>query len=127
MAPHENPFAVLGLAPTLDEAEVRKGYFAAVQRHPPHRDADAFRRVRAAYETLATPAGRAAAMLTAPLDVDASLSPLRRRFDAALASAASDAREERTARESVARFVAHFSRMPWAEAFATRAAAAKDK
>jgi hypothetical protein len=118
MAQHDNPFAVLELAPTLDEAEVRRGYFAAVQRHPPHRDADAFRRVRAAYEALATPAGRAAAMLTAPLDVTGSLTSLRHRFDDALAREASDAHEASTARESVARFVAHFSREPWEVVFA---------
>jgi hypothetical protein len=127
MAPLENPFTVLGLpAPTLDEAEVRRAYFAAVQRHPPHRDADAFRRVRAAYESLATPVGRAAAMLMAPLDVGASLAPLRRRFDEAVARAMSDAREASDVRASIARFVGHFSRIPWDVAFGTARAAPED-
>ncbi len=117
MEPPENPFVVLGLAPTLDEVEVRRGYFAAVKRHPPHRDADAFRRVRAAYESLATPAGRAAAMLTAPIDVDALLAGLRRRFDEALARAVTEEQEMSAARMSATRFVGHFSRMSWDEAF----------
>ena len=34
----EGPFAVLGIAPTLDLGAVKRAYFAALPRHPPHAD-----------------------------------------------------------------------------------------
>lgn len=44
---------VLGLEPGLaDAASVRLAYRSAVREHPPDRDPDGFRRVRAAYELL---------------------------------------------------------------------------
>jgi hypothetical protein len=36
-------------------AEVKRAYRDALRRHPPDRDAEGFRRVRAAYETLSDP------------------------------------------------------------------------
>ena len=52
-----DPYAVLGLtqgpAATLDE--IKQAYFALVRAHPPEREPEAFKRVRAAYERLKTP------------------------------------------------------------------------
>ena len=66
----ENPFAVLGIAATLDPAEVKRAYFTALPRHPPHADPQGFRRIRDAYEALQGE-GLRAAHLRAPLSVSA--------------------------------------------------------
>ena len=56
--PYANPYDVLGVARTASEAELKRAYFALVRAHPPERDPDTFKRVRAAYERLRDPAGR---------------------------------------------------------------------
>jgi curved DNA-binding protein CbpA len=55
---HENPYAVLGLnrAATLDE--IKQAYFSQVRQHPPEREPEAFKRIRAAYDQLKTPEKR---------------------------------------------------------------------
>jgi curved DNA-binding protein CbpA len=55
----ENPYQVMGLAPTATEQEIRRAYFRLVREHPPERDPDQFKRIRAAYEILRDPARRA--------------------------------------------------------------------
>lgn len=112
----DNPFDVLGIAPTVNPSAIRRAYFAAVQRHPPHADANAFRRLRAAYESLATPSSRSAALVLAPVDIASELGPLRQRFDAALAEVTAQTRASAREREVVRRFAEHLSRLPWAEA-----------
>jgi hypothetical protein len=52
-----NPFQVL---------EVKRSYFAQLQKHPPHTDPEGFRRLRAAYETLIAARGLASAFVDAP-------------------------------------------------------------
>jgi hypothetical protein len=84
-----NPFASLGIAPTLDTAAVKRAYFQQLARHPPHQDPEGFRRLRSDYETLGSPGGLAAAYLAAPLDLDAEAARYCERFDAALAAARS--------------------------------------
>lgn len=88
MTERDDPFAILALAPTFDAAAVKRAYFAALQRHPPHSDPDGFRRVRAAYETLTAPGGLAVAFIETPVDAGAELARYRARFDRALAQAA---------------------------------------
>src|SRR6185503_20684653 len=68
MTPRE-PFALLGMAPTLDLAAVKRAYFDALARHPPHVDSAGFQQVRGAYEALTRPGGLAAAYLASPVDV----------------------------------------------------------
>lgn len=51
----EDPYAVFGLEPTATLDEIKQAYFAQVRAHPPERDAEAFKRIRAAYERLRTP------------------------------------------------------------------------
>lgn len=46
------PFAVLGVAASAGDAEIKKAYLAQVRLHPPDRDPEAFQRVRAAYEAV---------------------------------------------------------------------------
>lgn len=47
-----DPYAVLGLSRTASAAEIRQAYFALVRAHPPEREPDTFKRIRAAYEQL---------------------------------------------------------------------------
>ena len=92
-APAESPFAALEIAPTLDLGAVKRAYFAALQKHPPHSDPPGFKRLRAAYECLNTPERLATAFLEEPLDTEATRQAYRQRFDQALAEAAKQATE----------------------------------
>lgn len=47
-----DPFAVLGLDDTADDAAVRAAYLQAIRTSPPDRDPEGFQRIRAAYEAL---------------------------------------------------------------------------
>lgn len=47
-----NPFAVLGLDETADDAAVRAAYLAAVRAHPPDRDPEGFQGIREAYDAI---------------------------------------------------------------------------
>lgn len=70
-----NPFAVLGIEATADDAAVRAAYLAAVRRSPPDRDPEGFRRVREAYEAVRDEERRLALRVfgPAPLERLASL------------------------------------------------------
>jgi curved DNA-binding protein CbpA len=50
-----DPYAVLGLAPSATLDEIKQAYFAQVRAHPPEREPEAFKQIRAAYERLKTP------------------------------------------------------------------------
>jgi len=110
-----DPFATLGIAPTLDPARVKQAYFTALAKHPPHRDPEGFGRVRAAYEALSSPASRAAAYLASPLDLEAELARYRERFDAALESVREARRAEVAAAVEAERFAESLSRARWAD------------
>ncbi len=47
-----NPFAMLGLEETADDAAVRAAYLAAVRTYSPDRDPAGFQRIREAYEAI---------------------------------------------------------------------------
>lgn len=47
-----DPFSVLGVDETADDAEIRRRYLALVRDHPPGRAPERFRDYRAAYEAL---------------------------------------------------------------------------
>jgi curved DNA-binding protein CbpA len=53
-----DPYALLGLAPTAGAEEIKQAYFAQVRAHPPEREPEAFKQIRAAYERLRTPQKR---------------------------------------------------------------------
>jgi hypothetical protein len=63
-----DPFAELHLTPTLDLAAIKRAYFAALKRSPPHADPEGFKRIRAAYEDLLEPTRRTTHVMSAPLD-----------------------------------------------------------
>jgi len=47
-----DPYQVLGLRPGASHEEVRRAYFQRVRAHPPERDPETFKAIRAAYEQL---------------------------------------------------------------------------
>ena len=47
-----DPFTVLGVDGDADDAEIRRCYLALVRDHPPDREPERFREIRAAYEAL---------------------------------------------------------------------------
>ena len=53
-----DPYALLGVAPAATLEEIKRAYFAQVRAHPPERDPEAFKQIRAAYERLKTPEKR---------------------------------------------------------------------
>lgn len=61
-----NPFAVLGLEETADDAAVRAAYVQAIRNSPPDRDPEGFRRIRDAYEQLRDKERRIALQLFGP-------------------------------------------------------------
>jgi curved DNA-binding protein CbpA len=50
--PADNPYKVLGVERTATEAEIKQAYFRLIREHPPERDPEGFKRIRAAYEKL---------------------------------------------------------------------------
>ncbi|SRR6266542_4572242 len=108
-----DPFVVLGISPTVDAAQIKRAYFAAITRHSPHRDPDAFQKVRTAYERLRTPSGLAAAFVEAPVSLEQSLAPYRERFDSVLANAHSAARAERCEEAARRRLIALVATLSW--------------
>jgi curved DNA-binding protein CbpA len=112
----DDPFGLLGLAPTLDAAAVKRAYFDALARHPPHRDAEGFQRVRGAYEALSSPGALAAAYLASPMNVRTLADEARERFDAAMQRASEAVLAVRAEEESLTQFLERCSRMRWDEA-----------
>jgi curved DNA-binding protein CbpA len=53
-----DPYVVLGLPPSASLADIKQAYFAQVRAHPPERDPEAFKQIRAAYDRLKTPEKR---------------------------------------------------------------------
>ena len=107
-------FHVLGIPPTLDLAAVKRAYFAATVRCPPHVDPDGFRAIRAAYEALSKPGGLAAAFMESPPEVQQNDD-----LEGAIARAAARLREERAHGAQVAAFVARVSAMSLEDAART--------
>jgi curved DNA-binding protein CbpA len=56
--PYVDPYAVLGVTRSATPAEIKQAYFALVRAHPPEREPDTFKRIRAAYERLRDPERR---------------------------------------------------------------------
>lgn len=53
-----DPFAFLGVPTDAGEGAIREAYRRALREHPPERDPEGFKQVRAAYEALRDPAER---------------------------------------------------------------------
>lgn len=53
-----DPYALLELMPNASEAEIKQAYFRMVRLHPPERDPQTFKQIRAAYDALKDPQNR---------------------------------------------------------------------
>jgi curved DNA-binding protein CbpA len=59
LLPADNPYKVLGVEMTATEAEIKQAYFRLIREHPPERDPEGFKHIRAAYEKLRAGSERA--------------------------------------------------------------------
>lgn len=100
------PYLVLELAPTRDLGVIKRAYFKALKKHPPHVDPDAFRRIRAAYERLSRQDERAYLYLTATIHPDVELRDFEARFGERLAQIQAELLGEARREELTARFLA---------------------
>lgn len=57
--PYTDPYAVLGVARAATPDAIKAAYFGRVRAHPPEREPEAFKQIRAAYERLRDPERRA--------------------------------------------------------------------
>ena len=53
-----DPYQVLGVSPGASLEDIRRAYWEQVRAHPPEREPEAFKRIRAAYEQLISLTGR---------------------------------------------------------------------
>ncbi len=53
-----DPYALLGISTIASEAEIKQAYFKQVRQHPPEKDPQMFKQIRAAYEKLKDPQKR---------------------------------------------------------------------
>lgn len=74
-----DPYRLLGVPPSADDAAVRAAYLAAIRDCPPERDRARFEQVRAAYESIAHERDRLAHALfdTSPVTAEELLERLR--------------------------------------------------
>jgi len=56
--PYTDPYEVLGIPRAASAAAVKQAYFALVRVHPPEREPEVFKAIRAAYERLRDPSTR---------------------------------------------------------------------
>jgi hypothetical protein len=112
-----DPFAILAIAPSVDINAIKRAYFSALQRCPPHLDPEGFQRIRGAYEQLTKPGGAASAFLSMPAGqaTDAVLSPLREKWTALIHTAREALTAERERRSTLDGFVAQHSTRSWSE------------
>ena len=47
-----DPYRILGLPPTADQADIKRTYFGLIRQYPPETEAETFKIIRAAYEKL---------------------------------------------------------------------------
>ena len=107
----KSPFALLGIAPTLDPLAIKRAYFAALTKHPPHSDPEGFKRIRSAYEALGSQGQVASYVLRSAVDVAAELARYRERHDASLERAGQARSAAATESARLARFVEGISRL----------------
>lgn len=61
--PYDDPSSTLELQRGASAATIKHAYFTLVRAHPPEREPDTFKRIRAAYEWLREPDGRTEAYM----------------------------------------------------------------
>jgi curved DNA-binding protein CbpA len=58
LQPYSDPYAALGISRDATIDAIKDAYFKLVREHPPERDPEAFKAIRAAYERIRTPERR---------------------------------------------------------------------
>jgi curved DNA-binding protein CbpA len=116
--PDKSPFAILGISPTLDLGLIKRAYFTALAKHPPHSDPDGFKQIRVAYEALGSREEAADQVLRCAIDVEAELAVLCERHDAALASAGQANAADSAEAARIVRFTEGVARLSFEEALA---------
>lgn len=58
LAPYSDPYLTLGVARTASPEQIKDAYFGKVREHPPERDPETFKAIRAAYDRLRNAARR---------------------------------------------------------------------
>lgn len=58
LPPSSDPYAVLGLERSADEAAIKRAYFRLVREYPPEREPAKFQEIRAAYDRVKTAEAR---------------------------------------------------------------------
>ena len=115
----EDPFVILGIAPTDSLAKIKLAYFAALKLHPPQSDPEGFRRLRTAYDRLMKPAGLAATLLTGTFDAKREYQRLQQEIGPSLVATVKAQDGARRASMLRAQFEEHFSANTWAAAIHT--------
>jgi len=115
-APADDPFATLGIAVTSDLAAIKRAYFAALQRHPPHADPEGFRRIRTAYERLSKPGAVAALAWSSGFDVNSAFQAVHERLGVKLAAAVETRRRSLEEKKLHTQFEEVFSTTTWTDA-----------
>jgi len=78
-----DPYAILGIDPASDDAQIRRRYLELVRRHPPDREPERFAAIRGAYDELRDPVTRMRSKLfpfEANDTIDAILADVERRL-----------------------------------------------
>jgi hypothetical protein len=116
--PHEDPWFVLGIAPTEDVRAVKAAYFERLKTESPHANPAGFRRLRKAYETLIAPGALDALAWTSAPDLESLRTELERSLRAAQQHAERCAESEAVRAGAVRRFIETFGALSWDEAIA---------
>jgi hypothetical protein len=114
-----DPFAILGIAPTLELSAVKRAWFSALPGHPPETDPEGFRRLRNAYEQLSTPGQLAVAFAAAPVDFPTVERAWAERFDGCIDACAREVGQKQSPAVAVQQFIDRFAGQTWDEALRT--------
>ncbi len=58
LQPYSDPYLILDIPRAATSEQIKDAYFGQVRAHPPEREPDAFKQIRAAYDRLRTPERR---------------------------------------------------------------------
>ncbi len=105
-----NPFDVLGIGATFDLQVIKRAYFAAIAKTPPHVDPAKFRQTRDAYELLLSDETRVLAFLRVPVKAE-EMSAFDAKWAERITAAQAASRPTTDSPEAVRRFIERLSRV----------------
>lgn len=110
-----SPFDALGIPATLDLQTIKRAYFSAIAKTPPHADPAKFRQIRDSYESLLSDEKRVLAFLRQPIRADEELTAFDAKWAERIRVARTQARPTTESPEAVRRFIERLSRFDWTE------------